>query len=88
MLRAELNGRLASVSENIYDYYIQREIAASEEIFNEARLIGKVLGKYRLEISDSLIHLRIEKMIEDGKLEVVTQAEKDMPVYRRMLKRV
>lgn len=88
MLRAELNGRLASVPENIYDYYILREIVAGEVIFNEARLIGKVLGKYRLEISDSLIHLRIEKMIEDGKLEVVMQAEKDMPVYRRMLKRV
>lgn len=86
MLRAELNGRLASVSENIYDYYILKEIAASDEIFNEARLIGNILGKYCLEISDSLIHLRIEKMIADGRLEVVTEAEKNMPVYRRMLK--
>lgn len=88
MLRAELNGSLASVSENIYDYYISREIDACENIFNAARLIGKILGKYRLGISDSLIHLRIEEMIADGKLEVVTEAEKDMPVYRRMLKRV
>lgn len=86
MLRAQLNGRLASVSENIYDYYILSEIAASEEVFHEARLIGNILGKYRLEISDSLIHLRIEKMIADGRLEVVAEAERDMPVYRRMLR--
>lgn len=86
MLRAELNGRLVSVAENIYDYYIMKEIDAGETIFNEARLIGKILGKYRLEISDSLIHLRIEKMIADGRLEVVEEAGKDMPAYRRMLK--
>lgn len=88
VLRAELNGRLVSIPENTYDYYILEEIKNSEETFNEARIIGKVLGKYQFGISDSLIHIRIEQMIADGKLEVVTQAEKDMPVYRRMLKQV
>lgn len=77
-----------SVSEDIYDYYILQEISSSEGKFNESRLIGIVLGKYQLGISDSFIHSRIENMIKEGQLEVVSAAKKDMPVYSRVLKRL
>lgn len=77
-----------SVSEDIYDYYILQEISRCEEQFNEARLIGAVLGKYQLGISDSFIHSRIENMIKEGQLEVVSVVAKDMPVYNRVLKRM
>lgn len=87
-LRATLNGKLVSVSENIYDYYILQEISSCEDQFNEARLIGTVLGKYQLGISDSFIHLRIENMINQGRLEVVKVEEEDRPIYSRILKRV
>lgn len=87
ILRAELNGRLVSVPENIYDDFIIREIKAEGETFHEAKLIGRIMGKYRLGIGDGFIHFRIEKMIADGELEIVTQAEKNEPVYRRILKK-
>lgn len=75
-LRATLNGKLVSVSEDIYDYYILREICSCEDQFNEARLIGTILGKYQLGISDSFVHSRIENMIKEGQLEVVSGAKK------------
>ena len=87
-LRATLNGKLVSVSEDLYDYYIMQEISSCKDQFNEARLIGAVLGKYQLGISDSFIHSRIENMIKEGQLEVVSVAAKDMPVYNRVLKRL
>ena len=87
-LRAALNGKLVSVSEDIYDYYILQEISSFEDEFNEARLIGTVLGKYQLGISDSFVHSRIESMIKEGQLEIVSGAKKDMPVYNRVLKRL
>lgn len=87
-LRATLNGKLVSVSEDIYDYYILQEISSYEDQFNEARLIGTILGKYQLGISDSFVHSRIENMIKEGQLEVVSAAKKDMPVYSRVLKRL
>lgn len=86
-LRAVLNGQLVSVSEKIYDDFILREIAAEAEEFHEARVIGSVLGKYQLGISDSWVALRIEEMIRAGKLEVVSSAAKDMPTYHRVLKK-
>jgi len=87
-LRATLNGKLVSVSEDIYDYYILLEISSYEDQFNEARLIGTVLGKYQLGISDSFVHSRIENMIKEGQLEVESVAKKDMPIYSRVLKRL
>lgn len=45
-LRAMLNGKLQSVSEDIYDSFILREIAEQPEQFKMAIVIGNVLGKY------------------------------------------
>lgn len=86
-LRAVLNGQLVSVSESIYDDFILREIAAEADEFQEARIIGSVLGKYQLGISDSWVAMRIEEMIREGKLEVVSAAAKDVPTYHRVLKK-
>ena len=41
-LRAMLNGKLQSVSEDIYDSFILREIAEQPEQFKMAIVIGKV----------------------------------------------
>jgi len=86
-LRAVLNGQLVSTSEEIYDDFISREIAAESEEFHEAMIIGRVLGKYQLGISDSWVAFRIEEMIHAGKLTVVSAADEDMPVYHRRLKK-
>lgn len=86
-LRTTLNGQLISASETLYDDFIFREIAAEDEIFQEVMIVGRVLGKDQLGIDDSWIALRIEEMIHSGKLEVVTEADKDMPSYHRVLKK-
>lgn len=86
-LRAVLNGQLLSVSERIYDYFIYHEIDAENDEFQEAMVIGRVLGKYHLGISDALVAHRIEKIIHDGKLSVVSDPVKDMPIYHRRLRK-
>ncbi len=86
-LRAMLNGQLVSASEKLYDEFILREIAAEGEKFQEAVIIGRVLGKYQLGIGDSWAAIRIEEMIRTGKLETVTAAAEDMPAYHRLLKK-
>ena len=86
-LRAVLNGQLLSVSETIYDDFILREIEAENEVFHEAMIIGRVLGKYNLGIGDAWVALRMEKMICDGFLEPVTEAPKDSPIYHRELRK-
>ena len=59
-LRAMLNGKLQSVSEDIYDRFILREIAEQPEQFKMAIVIGNVLGKYQLGISDVWISNSID----------------------------
>ena len=86
-LRVTLNGRLVSAPVDIYDSFMERELAAREGEFKEALLIGEVLGKYQLGISDTWVHLRIEEMIRSGLLEVVTEAPEDHSVYSRMLRK-
>ena len=86
-LRAVLNGRLVSVPENIYDDFIIREIATEDEKFQEVMIVGRVLGKYQLGISDFWVAFRIEEMICAGKLEAVSAAPKDMPTYHRILRK-
>ena len=87
-LRALLNGQLVSAPETLYDDFIVREIAAEDERFHEAMIIGRVLGKYRLGIGDAWVALRIEEMIHAGKLEAVTAAAEDSPIYHRVLKKL
>lgn len=86
-LRATLNGQLISAPETLYDDFIFREIAAEGEEFQEAKVIGRVIGKYQLGIGDFWVAFRIEEMIREGKLEVVSAVAEDMPVYHRVLKK-
>jgi hypothetical protein len=86
-LRATLNGQLISAPETLYDDFIFREIAVEGEEFQEAKVIGRVLGKYQLGISSSWVAFRIEEMIREGKLEAVSAVAEDMPVYHRVLKK-
>ncbi|MEL7654474.1 MAG: DUF3658 domain-containing protein, partial [Bacillota bacterium] len=72
-LRVMLNGQLVSASETIYDDFIVREIAEECEEFQEAMIVGRVLGKYQLGIGDFWVALRIEEMVRCGKLEPLTE---------------
>ena len=86
-LRVTLNGHLQSVSEDIYDSFILREIDAQPVEFKMAVVIGSVLGKYQLGIGDVWIAFRIEKLINDGLLEVVQEAPEGEIRYRRILRK-
>lgn len=86
-LRVVLNGQIHSVSESVYDEFIYREIDNQEEEFQEAVLIGTVLGKYQLGIGDAWLANRIEKMIANGCLSIVSNPVEGMPIYYRRLKK-
>lgn len=84
-LRALVNGKLISVPEDFYDHIIIKNIPDGEFIM--ARLIGNILGKYPLGVGDGWYALRIQKMIDENKLEVV--AIKDATyLYSKILKKV
>ncbi len=85
MLRAVLNGQLVSVPETIYDSFILQELEEQDEEFLEAKVIGNVLGKYRLGIGDGWIALRMEQLIRSGVLQAVTQPAPEDPMYHRIL---
>lgn len=87
-IRAVVNGQLSTVGADFYDCFILRELAEQPETFQEARLIGEILGRYQLGISDSLIALRIEEFISRGMLEPVTEPEDNCPIYHRWLRKV
>lgn len=86
-LRAVINGRLQSVPASFYDPFLLCEIAAQSDPFHEAKLIGKILGKYHLGIGDGWLAMRIEAMIESGQLAAVTAAGPGDPSYCRLLKK-
>ena len=87
-LRAVVNRKLVSVPESFYDSFILQELDAEEDEFMEARVIGKLLCKYSLCISDSLVAIRIEQFIKDGMLKAVTHAGEKDPAYHRILKKL
>lgn len=87
-LRAVLNGQLVSMPETLYDSFITREIESAPNEFQEAMLIGNILGKYESRISDTWVALRIEEMIRAGILEPAdNKVLKDYPSYYRMLRK-
>lgn len=87
-LRAVVNGQLCGVGEDFYDPFILRELAAQPQEFHQAAFIGNILRKYRLGISDGWITLRMEKWIQQGLLEAVTEpGRKDPVIYRRYLRK-
>lgn len=83
-LRAVVNRKLISVPEDHYDYIITKNIPDND--FLMARLIGEIMGNYKLGVSDSWYALRIDKMIEDNKLIIVENKHMSHP-YEKILKR-
>ena len=86
-LRAVLNGKVRSVSEDIYDKYIWDEIDLVEDEFIQAAVIGNVLGRYQLGIGDAFVALRMEKMIESDILQVVPKTSRGPAMYHRKLRK-
>ncbi|MBQ9845679.1 MAG: DUF1835 domain-containing protein [Oscillospiraceae bacterium] len=86
-LRAVLNGRVRSVSEDIYDKYIWDEIDLADEEFIQAMVIGNVLGRHQLGIGDAFVALRMEKIIESEILQVVPKTSRGPAMYHRKLKK-
>ena len=83
-LRALVNGRLLSVSEDFYDPFLLKSIPDGE--FVMARLIGNVLGTYPLGISDGWYALRIKRLLADKRLELVKDMNLDHP-YGKVLRK-
>jgi hypothetical protein len=81
-IRAVINGKLTSVAEDFYDYFICLNIPDGEFIM--ARLIGEVLGRHQLGVGDWWLAQRIRNMIANGELEVVSDNEFD---YHKILKK-
>ena len=86
-LRAVVNGRLCSVGADFYDCFILRELEREPERFHEGRLIGRILGKYPLSLSDWLVAKRLEEFISRGMLTPATQPLEDRPIYHRFLRK-
>lgn len=74
------------MEEDFYDWLLLRELDKLSGEFQEARLIGEVLGRYQLGLSDCWLALRIEDMISRGTLEAVTSPPADGPNYHRVLR--
>lgn len=79
-LRAVVNGRVLSVSEDFYDFLIWRWLR--DEPVREARLIGNILGHTQLGVGDWWYARRIEYYIKQGKIRVVKDSERK---YARMI---
>ena len=82
-----LNGRVRSVSEDIYDKFIWDEIDLEEDEFIQASVIGNVLGRHQLGIGDAFIALRMEKLIESEILQIVPKTSRGPAVYHRKLRK-
>lgn len=86
-LRAVISGRLISAPSEFYDFLILRELEAEPQEFLEARLIGRLLGKYPLGLGDAFFALRLEQFIQDGILQEVSSPAPGEPSYHRTLHR-
>ncbi len=58
------------MSESMYDEFIYRD---PKDEFQEAMVIGTVLGKYQLGIGNAWVTNRIEKMIVNGSLFIASE---------------
>ena len=86
-LRAVVSGRLVSAPAAFYDSLILRELETEPQEFLEARLIGRLLGKYPLGLGDAFFALRLEQFIQDGILQEVSSPAPGEPSYHRTLRR-
>lgn len=78
--------RLRRLPEDAYDVSIRRALAEAPREFREGRLIGDILGRCALGISDGWLAMRIEAMVQSGELAVAREAKADR-LYSRVLRR-
>ena len=81
-LRALINGKLTSVPEDFYDGLMRNEIPTGA--FMMSHMIEKIMMDHPLGIGDWWIATRIQKMIENGELNI---AQNDKDKYRQVLKK-
>lgn len=72
-LRAVINGKVCSVSDDFYDFLIWERL--KDEPVKEGRLIGDILGQSQLGVGDWWYARRIEYYIRQGKIRVVHDSE-------------
>lgn len=82
-LRAVISGVPTSVDEDFYDRFLDRNLP--DEPIKEAVLIGNTMSAYTLGIYSSWLEIRIQKMIDCGKIKVVTDS--DEQAVQRVIQR-
>lgn len=73
LLRAVIHNRVIGVEENFYDFLIWKKL--TKKPIKQARLIGDMLGNYRIGISDWWYAKRIQYYIDQGNIEIVEDSE-------------
>lgn len=73
-LRAIVNGTLVGVPEDFYDFLLYKSL--SKEPVKQARVIGDTIGYYHGGVSDWIYAVRIDRLIADGKIKLVQDAER------------
>lgn len=84
-LRALVSGQLLSVPEDFYDHILLRNIPDGD--FKMIWLVGTVMGKYPLGVSDSWYVSRLRAMIRDGDFAVVGNVDEPHP-YGEVLRKI
>ena len=72
-LRAMVNGNVIGVPEDFYDFHIWKVLC--EQPVKEARVIGEILGRYRVNVSDWWYAKRIDYYIQQKKIRVVEDSK-------------
>lgn len=67
-LRAIVNGQLISVPDNLYDFIILKRLDVPKM---ECSVIGEILASDQKRLTDAWLTARIEKLIEEGAIEVL-----------------
>lgn len=85
-LRVCLNGDLISAPVDFYDCFLRREIARQPAEFDEARVLGKVLGRLP-GVGDGLLASRMEALVQAGALEFITEPPAGGARYWRRMRK-
>lgn len=72
-LRAVVNGTVLGVPEDFYDFLIWKNL--TKEPVKEAELIGNLLGKSQISVSDTWYAKRIDFFIEQGKITIIEDSK-------------
>ena len=72
-LRAMINGKVTGVSEDFYDFLIWKRL--TRKPIKEARLIGDILGCFKICMGDWWFARRIEHFIQQDKIKVINDSE-------------